>query len=291
MLTTYLCLLPLALSLVDGRLTQKRRSDVTRRAVVGGFDLGSCSDPSIKFAVGLDNRKETSFEPNNKVEFPHSSAQNPLIITQFVCDTFVNTCKASQAAIDQCKKAQAAIGNVQVGATADTFNSFFGFTTNFAAVQPIDNQGRPVGQAANAGAGQAQNNAGAEQAQNNAQATEAVVTSTSTVEADVCPATQAAAADSQAPANNQAAAGDNQAAAGGNLQPFTEALGGFAATPVTAGGRGFVVGDSDFLNIAAALGRSCDQQKNGCANIANSNKNAGFSVADCDAQGNRCRAA
>ncbi|KAK1231183.1 hypothetical protein PQX77_005709 [Marasmius sp. AFHP31] len=92
--------------------------------------------------------------------------------------------------------------------------------------------------------------------------------------------------------NNGGAAGNTGAGnAGGNLQTFTGALGGQAAPAVTPGGRGFQVeGSDDFLNVGAALGRSCDIQKNKCANVANSG-GGDFSVSDCDAQGNECRAA
>ncbi|KIP10245.1 hypothetical protein PHLGIDRAFT_18385 [Phlebiopsis gigantea 11061_1 CR5-6] len=79
-------------------------------------------------------------------------------------------------------------------------------------------------------------------------------------------------------------------ATGGNLQTFTGALGGKSAPAVTAGGRGFLVAGSDsFLNVGAALGRSCDIQHNQCSNAANSG--GGFAVGDCDTQNNSCHAA
>lgn len=79
------------------------------------------------------------------------------------------------------------------------------------------------------------------------------------------------------------------AAAGGNLQKFTGGLGGITAPAVRAGGRGFQVdNNSDFLNVAAALGRSCDVQHNQCANAANSKKGVD-SVSACDAQNDDCR--
>ncbi|KAG6906955.1 hypothetical protein DXG01_011215 [Tephrocybe rancida] len=80
----------------------------------------------------------------------------------------------------------------------------------------------------------------------------------------------------------------------GNLQKFTGALGGEAAPAVSVGGRGFVVsGSDDFLNVAAALGRSCDVQHNKCANVANSaaGRSSGLSVGQCDLQNNDCHAA
>jgi hypothetical protein len=74
--------------------------------------------------------------------------------------------------------------------------------------------------------------------------------------------------------------------AGGNLQTFTAALGGIAATPVENSGianRPFQVKNDTFVNIAAALARSCDQQFNACANAANGG-DATLSLTACSAQ-------
>ncbi|KAH7135984.1 hypothetical protein B0J11DRAFT_425630 [Dendryphion nanum] len=71
-----------------------------------------------------------------------------------------------------------------------------------------------------------------------------------------------------------------------NSQPFTGALGGVAATPILDSGnanRPFAVKGDTFVNIGAALQRSCDQQFNGCANLANSGQ-GDFSTAECQAQ-------
>ncbi|KAF2036779.1 hypothetical protein EK21DRAFT_106088 [Setomelanomma holmii] len=78
-----------------------------------------------------------------------------------------------------------------------------------------------------------------------------------------------------------------------NSQSFTGALGGIAATPVVDSGdakRPFSVKGDTFVNIGAALQRSCDQQFNACANAANGG-NATFSTADCTAQKTQCSAA
>lgn len=113
----------------------------------------------------------------------------------------------------------------------------------------------------------------------------ATVTVTAGSNAAATASVAAAAASSVAASSNGAAARSN-----GNLQTFTGALGG-AAPAVTAGGRGFVVqGSDDFLNVGAALTRSCDIQHNACANAANSGS-AGVSVSDCDAQSTQCKAA
>jgi len=91
--------------------------------------LGKCSNPTIVFAAGLPGRKATeeAFEPANESDFPHGSALNPNIITQFICDTFTNTCGANQAAKNTCREAQAAVAALSADVlktqtAADTFN-------------------------------------------------------------------------------------------------------------------------------------------------------------------------
>lgn len=121
---------------------------------VAGANFGSCSIPQIEFGVGFDGRKETSFQPTNKTSFNHGSAQNIGIITQFVCDTLTNSCKANQAAKDTCKTAQtaAAAAAVGTGAQADAFNSLFGVQTQFVNVAAVDNQGNIIAGTGNSAA-------------------------------------------------------------------------------------------------------------------------------------------
>jgi hypothetical protein len=71
-----------------------------------------------------------------------------------------------------------------------------------------------------------------------------------------------------------------------NSQSFTGALGGVEATPIEDSGdatKPFSVKGDTFVNLSAALQRSCDQQFNGCANLANGGDET-ISVADCTAQ-------
>jgi hypothetical protein len=71
-----------------------------------------------------------------------------------------------------------------------------------------------------------------------------------------------------------------------NVQTFSGALGGAEATPVLQTGdanRPFSVKDATFANLGAALQRSCDQQFNACANLANGGDET-LSVAQCQAQ-------
>ncbi|KAK7179613.1 hypothetical protein DPSP01_011663 [Paraphaeosphaeria sporulosa] len=78
-----------------------------------------------------------------------------------------------------------------------------------------------------------------------------------------------------------------------NAQTFTGALGGIAATPIEDSGdakRPFSVKGDTFVNLGAAVQRSCDQQFNACANLANGGSQS-VAFADCTAQKNQCDAA
>jgi len=111
---------------------------------------------------------------------------------------------------------------------------------------------------------------------------------TATADATVTDAATIAATATDAAAAAATATAAAAASSGANLQAFTGALGGISPPPVTAGGKGFITDNSEFLNLSAALGRSCDVQHNQCADKANSG--GGFSVGACDQQDTACRA-
>ncbi|KAK0193888.1 hypothetical protein F5146DRAFT_953030 [Armillaria mellea] len=116
----------------------------TSSAAIGNF--GSCSVPQIEFGVGFDNRKETSFEPVDKTSYNHGSAQAIGIITQFICDTLVNSCGADATAKATCATAETAVNNApaKTGGQADAFNAVFGITTDFASIAAVDDQGNVI---------------------------------------------------------------------------------------------------------------------------------------------------
>ncbi|KJA19472.1 hypothetical protein HYPSUDRAFT_56606 [Hypholoma sublateritium FD-334 SS-4] len=226
---------------------------------IGNF--GKCTVPQIKFGVGFDNRKETSFEPVDQVSYNHGSAQNIGIITQFICDTLTNTCGADQTAKTTCATATAAAAAQAsgTGAQADAFNKAFGIITQFSSVAQVDNQGNIVAGSTSTAA-----------------STSASSASTNSNTAVTVPASTTATATA------------------GNLQTFTGALGNVAAPAVTALGNGQfqVAGNSAFNSQQSAITRSCDVQNNQCANAANAsgNKN-GLTVSACNAQQATCLAA
>ncbi|CEL60334.1 hypothetical protein RSOLAG1IB_09552 [Rhizoctonia solani AG-1 IB] len=97
-------------------------------------DFGSCNaTPDIVFALGLDGRKDPSFQAKNNNVYNHGSALGIGVITSFICQQLNDRCKAPQATLDACASGQAAAAKATGGAAADSFNSAFGINTNFAS--------------------------------------------------------------------------------------------------------------------------------------------------------------
>ncbi|WVQ77935.1 hypothetical protein IAT38_000015 [Cryptococcus sp. DSM 104549] len=246
-------------------------------AAAAGVDVGQCTDFSMTFAGGLDNRAadEFTFQPTDQTNFAHGSALNPSIITQFMCDTFVNACGKSASTRDTCKTVAADLDS-QLASGALSRNQGFAdaWLSGLESAFGITSTGT-----GSAGSGNAA----------------AAATSAATAAADTAAATTAAAAATEAAttaASADAASSTAGAASGNNLQTFTGALNGVAATPILniGGDRPFQVKGDTFVDAGAAFQRSCDQQFNGCANAANGGTGTS-SVSDCSAQKTQCDAA
>lgn len=93
-------------------------------------NFGSCSNPSIKFANGLDGRKEAAFAPVDQTEFNHGSALNIKIVSDFICDRLNDQCKAGDAVVSKCRSASAAAAQLKGQAAADSFNQALGVGGN-----------------------------------------------------------------------------------------------------------------------------------------------------------------
>lgn len=106
-------------------LRKVRRATKSRRQA-GALDFGSCSNPAIQFAVGLDGRKEASFQNVNTADFNHGSAQAIRIIADFTCQRLQSSCKAAQEAVQACQQASQAAQAAKGQAAADAFNSALG---------------------------------------------------------------------------------------------------------------------------------------------------------------------
>ncbi|KZT37971.1 hypothetical protein SISSUDRAFT_1062355 [Sistotremastrum suecicum HHB10207 ss-3] len=213
------------------------------------LDFGSCSNPTIKFAAGLDGRNTEAFAPVNSASFNHGSALNIGVISSFICVTYDRI-----AAVSACTAGEQAASGLTGQAAADAFN---------AAV---------TGGSTSSSASSASSNAASDNS--NASVT------TSAAQAA---ATAAAASSSSSSSSSSASSGS------GNVQTFTGSLGGLPP-PVVAGGKGFIVNGSQFIQKAGALGRSCDEQHNACADAANGGGVA-FKESQCETQNAACHAA
>ena len=103
-----------------------KEQKLRRRKRQAALDFGSCSDPTIKFADGLDGRKEASFAPNSDADFSHGSALNIGVISGFICQQLNDKCKAAADAVAACEKGKEAAANVKGQDAADAFNVALG---------------------------------------------------------------------------------------------------------------------------------------------------------------------
>lgn len=114
----------------DTQAAACRTANAKKRRALGlrirAADTGSCGSPAIKFAAGLDGRKEDSFAPVNTADFNHGSALKPAVVTSFICGQLQSKCKASQDTVDACNQGAAAADAASGQAAADAFNSALG---------------------------------------------------------------------------------------------------------------------------------------------------------------------
>jgi len=105
-----------------------RRASIRSRKLraARAVNTGSCGSPKIQFAVGLDGRKEASFQAVNQADFNHGSANNIKIISDFICGQLASKCDADAATVQTCNDASAAAQAATGQAAADAFNNALG---------------------------------------------------------------------------------------------------------------------------------------------------------------------
>ncbi|KAK4150526.1 hypothetical protein C8A00DRAFT_36892 [Chaetomidium leptoderma] len=105
---------------------KKLRRTTSARRQANALDFGGCGNPAIQFAVGLDGRKEASFQNVNAADFNHGSAQAIRIVADFTCQRLESSCKASAETVQACQQASQAAQSATGQAAADAFNSALG---------------------------------------------------------------------------------------------------------------------------------------------------------------------
>ncbi|KAJ5263565.1 hypothetical protein N7478_011170 [Penicillium angulare] len=89
----------------------------------GTLDYGTCSDPTIKWAYGLDGRNSYSFTTNNQNDFPFGSDTSIGSVTGLVCNRLRSPCNAPEATIDRCTEATNAANGLSGQEAAEVWNA------------------------------------------------------------------------------------------------------------------------------------------------------------------------
>jgi hypothetical protein len=97
-------------------------SDCSETGGGNSLDYGTCSDPSIKWADGLDGRTGYSFTTNNQEDFPFGSDTSIGSVTGLVCNRLQSPCNAPQATLDRCAEAANAANGLSGQEAADVWN-------------------------------------------------------------------------------------------------------------------------------------------------------------------------
>ena len=247
----------------DAQETACNTASTPKKSRKRALDFGSCSDPSIKFAEGLDGRKEASFAPVDDVDFNHGSALNIGVISTFICQKLQDKCKAGADTVAACAKGQADAGGLKGQAAADAFN---------AALEE----------------GTAASTATAQETGSSAPAS--TDGSTCSLSSSAPSASAPASTSTNTPTTSTSATNTTQptTATSNNVQTFTGTLGGLPPPVIkSAGDRPFSVKGDTFVNVGAALQRSCAVQHNACADAVNAGV-LGGGVGQCEVQEREC---
>ncbi|RSH95654.1 hypothetical protein EHS25_000746 [Saitozyma podzolica] len=253
-----------------------------------GIDVGPCTDFNMTFAAGLPGRTATqfSFEPTDLTNFNHGTALNPTIISQFMCDTFVNACAQSATTRDTCYTVKSGIdARLSAGSPGENQTYADAWLSGLEAAFGLTSTSRGSGSATGGATGSTSDTTTASAST----ASDAVATSSGIATAATATATQTVASDSATATAVTAAVASASAttttASRTNVQTFTGTLNGVSAPAVIqgTGDRPFSTDDATFVNAVAAIQRSCSVQNNSCADAFNSGTGTS-DVSACNAQ-------
>lgn len=258
-----------------------------RRKRQAALDFGSCSDPTIKFADGLDGRKEASFAPNSDADFNHGSALNIGVISGFICQQLNDKCKAGEEAVAACEKGKEAAANAKGQDAADAFNAALGGNGGEAVQEEEEDVTCDDGASTTT-------TSASEAAVDSPAGT--MASDTDETDDDEEKSAPSSAADDNVAANANANSPDTKPPQNTNIQTFTGTLGGPPPPIIETPGaeKPFRItaanGKTDtFIGKGTALSRSCAVQHNACADAVNRGE-IGGGVGRCDEQEKECNA-
>ncbi|MBW0520384.1 hypothetical protein O181_060099 [Austropuccinia psidii MF-1] len=233
--------------------------------------FGSCPAPVISLIGSNGGQKFASEQPQFKAE-PTETIQQT---ADAICQKLDTTCQVAKDLISQCQASSKAAQNIKdKKEQAEKFNKLMNIG-GASASKP--NTTSPGGVNTKASLPQ---NATSEKTK-----TELANNGTTTGSGGQNPTQPEKGGKNE---TQTGTGGRNDTQPGENLQKFTGNKGGLPP-PVTRGGpKGFLVAGDGFQNLKVALARSCDKQKNTCANQANATGNKELKVSDCETQHSQC---
>lgn len=93
-----------------------------------GYNFGSCSNPGIVYAYGMDGESQYSFEPANPSEFPHGTSSDIAGVESYICERLKDVCHATAEAQKACNEAFNAYSGLAGQNAADVWNIALGLS-------------------------------------------------------------------------------------------------------------------------------------------------------------------
>ncbi|KAJ5668881.1 hypothetical protein N7462_009951 [Penicillium macrosclerotiorum] len=87
------------------------------------WDYGICSDPTILYEYGLDDRTDYSYTTRNQGDFLFGSDPSIFSPEDLICNRLRSPCNAPQETIDRCYEAESATRNLSGQEAADVWNA------------------------------------------------------------------------------------------------------------------------------------------------------------------------
>jgi len=111
----------------DDNKNNNNNAQGNQGGAVSAVSFGSCDVTIVFSANPSDGRQESAFEAKDLTTFPHGSALNIGVISDFVCQQAGNKCGIDAATAAACSAASTAAKALKGQAAADAFNSALGF--------------------------------------------------------------------------------------------------------------------------------------------------------------------
>ena len=95
------------------------------------LDLGSCSNPSIKYGWDIDGSQRYGYLPANDDDFPHGWSPDIATIESFICNRLESPCNAPAETVQRCRESFNLYSGLSGDNAIDAWNSALGITERY----------------------------------------------------------------------------------------------------------------------------------------------------------------